>query len=98
MIIDNMHRLFNNLFFYLSFSQSHAVNYKQLKVDEITSSDGLSHPSVTDLIQDQYEFMWFASQNGLNKFNGYSFQMFTHKKNDDYFLANNSIADVQIAA
>ncbi len=80
------------------FSQSHAVNYKQLKVDEITSSDGLLHPGVTDIMQDQYGFMWFASQNGLNKFNGYSFQMFTHKKNDDYFLANNSIADVQIAA
>ncbi len=83
------------------FSPLQSVNYKQLKVDEITISDGLSHPGVTDIIQGQYGFIWFASQNGLNKFNGFSFQIFTHKMNDDNSLANNSIhsiADVQIAA
>ncbi|MBZ0200211.1 MAG: histidine kinase [Ignavibacteriaceae bacterium] len=41
-----------------------------------TSSDGLASSTVYDIIQDQNGFMWFATANGLSKFDGNQFTTF----------------------
>lgn len=37
---------------------------------------GLSDARVTDIVQDQYGFMWFGTPNGLNRYDGYSIKTF----------------------
>ena len=38
--------------------------------------DGLSQNTVYDLLQDKQGFIWVATQNGLNRFDGSSFKVF----------------------
>lgn len=46
------------------------------KFYHITANNGLSQNSVISLTQDSFGFMWFATQDGLNKYNGSSFEQF----------------------
>lgn len=38
--------------------------------------DGLSQSSVFGQLQDSKGFMWFCTEDGLNKYDGYSFKIF----------------------
>ena len=52
-----------------------------------TSSDGLASSTVYDIIQDKDGFMWFATANGISKFDGNHFATFRTKEG----LNSNSI-------
>ena len=47
-----------------------------LQFEHYTSAQGLSQNSVYEIIQDNKGFMWFATQDGLNRFDGYTFKVF----------------------
>ncbi len=53
---------------------------------------GLSQSSVFTSLQDHFGFMWFGTQDGLNRFDGYSFRVYRAKLGDTTALAGNSIA------
>jgi ligand-binding sensor domain-containing protein len=42
-----------------------------------TSLDGLPQNSVNDIERDKFGFMWFATGNGLSRFDGYNFRNYT---------------------
>jgi len=66
----NYLRLFFLCFFYsVAFSQSN----KQIAFRELTVEQGLSQNSVVSIAQDSIGFMWFATQDGLNKYDGREF-------------------------
>lgn len=52
---------------------------QQLRFKHITSEDGLSTNFVRTIMQDELGFMWFGTQDGLNKYDGYQIKVF---KND----------------
>ena len=54
-------------------------------------SDGLSQSRVTSIIQDSRGFLWVGTLNGLNRFDGYDFVVYTHQPNDSNSLSNNRI-------
>lgn len=54
-------------------------------------ADGLSTNTVTAVIQDKKGFIWLGTRNGLNRFDGYHFRVFRHKREDPNSLGNNSI-------
>lgn len=60
------------LFPYFAFSQSN----KQVAFRELTVEQGLSQNSVVSIAQDSTGFMWFATQDGLNKYDGRNFTHF----------------------
>ncbi len=64
--------LFLLLFPTLAFSQ----NNKQVAFRELTVEQGLSQNSVVSIVQDSTGFMWFATQDGLNKYDGRDFMHF----------------------
>lgn len=49
--------------------------------DHLTINEGLSHNTVYCLLQDQYGYIWIGTQNGLNKYDGYTFE--TYRSSQD---------------
>ena len=58
-----------------SIINSYADNEK-LNFKNITIEDGLSQSTVNCLLQDSKGFMWFGTQDGLNRFDGYTFKIY----------------------
>ncbi len=54
-----------------------------------TSSSGLSNNSIMDIHQDKFGFLWVATADGLNRYDGYEFTTFQHHANDSTSLADN---------
>jgi signal transduction histidine kinase/DNA-binding NarL/FixJ family response regulator/ligand-binding sensor domain-containing protein len=46
------------------------------RLKRLTLADGLSHTDVLDVKQDSLGFIWLATFNGLNRYDGYKFQQF----------------------
>lgn len=63
----------------------------QLKYDELTTSHGLSQGYIYDILQDKDGFMWFGTKDGLNRYDGYSFKVYTYDSYDPYSISNNNI-------
>jgi signal transduction histidine kinase/ligand-binding sensor domain-containing protein/DNA-binding response OmpR family regulator len=66
---------------------------QQLKIDITTlnSSNGLSQNSVQCILKDHYGFMWFGTQDGLNKYDGYKFVVYKHLHNQPGSVPANNI-------
>ncbi len=47
-----------------------------VRFDRLSMEDGLPHPVVYDILQDRQGFMWFATEDGAAKYDGYSFATF----------------------
>jgi ligand-binding sensor domain-containing protein/serine phosphatase RsbU (regulator of sigma subunit) len=60
----------------------------------LTVNDGLSQGSVVSILQDSQGFMWFGTQDGLNRFDGYTFTVFKHSPTDPNSLNDNFIVTI----
>ena len=65
-----------------------------INFDRIGVGQGLSQNSINAIIQDHKGFMWFATQGGLNKFDGYSFTVYKNIKDDSTSLADNMVSSI----
>jgi ligand-binding sensor domain-containing protein/signal transduction histidine kinase len=70
---------------YLLFAQ------QGIKFNRLTVEDGLSQNNINQIIQDQNGFVWFATNGGLNRFDGIEFKTFIHDRNSDNSISNNII-------
>ncbi len=61
-----------------------------------TIAQGLSSNKINDIIYDKKGFIWIATENGLNRFDGYRFHVFSYSPFDTNTLANNRILDLEI--
>lgn len=64
-----------------------------IRFTHLSQTQGLSQIRVTDIIQDNQGFMWFGTQYGLDRFDGYKFRVFTHDA-----MNSRSLGCVQIFA
>ena len=48
----------------------------------LNSKNGLSSNSVHVILKDRFGYMWFATEDGLNKFDGVNFTVYRHNNND----------------
>lgn len=70
------------------------LSAQELEFEHITLQDGLSQSSVYAICQDQRGFMWFGTQDGLNKYDGYKFTAY-HKTPGE---RSNSLSDNWVKA
>jgi len=49
---------------------------EQVRFDHISTEDGLSENRVWGIIQDRRGFLWFASVDGINRYDGYEFKVY----------------------
>ncbi len=52
----------------------------------ITSLQGLSHSTVISIAQDKNDIMWFATFDGLNRYDGYSFKVYRNERGNENSL------------
>lgn len=63
----------------------------QFKYEGLTTSNGLSQGYIYDILQDKDGFIWFGTKDGLNRYDGYSFKVYTHDNYNPNSLSNNNI-------
>lgn len=68
-----------------------ATGQENYYFSNLTLRDGLSQISVICMLQDRQGYMWFGTRNGLNRYNGYSFETFYYGELDNAPLLNNHI-------
>ena len=67
---------------------------QRILFNHLTVEDGLSQSSVTCIFQDKKGFMWFGTQDGLNKYDGYKFKIFKNDPFDSTSLTQNFIFSI----
>lgn len=60
----------------------------------ISIEDGLSQGTVLCIFQDSKGFMWFGTQGGLNRYDGYTFKFYTYNPDDATTISNNYIYSI----
>ena len=68
------------------YAQQQKINFTSLK-----TKDGLSSNTVNAILKDRYGLMWFATEDGLNKFDGTNFTVYKHKSDDPTGIQANNI-------
>jgi signal transduction histidine kinase/ligand-binding sensor domain-containing protein len=59
----------------------------EMVFQKISLKDGLSHNNVYAILQDDLGFMWFGTQDGLNRYDGYKFIIYRHDSKNPNSLA-----------
>ncbi len=62
--------------------------------NHVTVEQGLSQSTINCIFQDSQGFLWFGTQDGLNKYDGYTFEIFKHNPLDTNSISHNWIWDV----
>jgi ligand-binding sensor domain-containing protein len=69
------HKILRRLLVTLAFwlVGSNFVAAQQLPLKSYTTADGLAHNSVNRIVRDSRGFLWFCTEEGLSRFDGYTF-------------------------
>ena len=90
MSLSHRYPLIICLVFILGFTSSN--NFAQsITFNNLTVENGLSNNIVNTVIQDQIGFMWFATEDGLNRYDGYGFKIFRHDPENSNSISDNSV-------
>jgi diguanylate cyclase (GGDEF)-like protein len=65
-----------------------------LSVQRYSLEEGLSQQAVNAIVQDSDGFMWFGTEDGLNRFDGYEFRQLRHDRADARTLPNGWISSL----
>lgn len=61
-----------------------------------SQENGLSENSVMDMVQDHDGMIWFATWDGINRFNGYDFKVYKARKENDMLWSSNRVDHLQV--
>lgn len=82
------------LFFLVNALFAQKKPHEQLQFQKYTVNEGLSQNIVEAILQDSEGFMWFGTQDGLNRFDGKNFKTFYFKIDDTSSLSNNYVKTI----
>lgn len=63
-----------------------------IRFTRIGLDEGLAQSSVYAVIQDRQGYMWMATQDGLHRYDGYSFRIFRHDPADPASISSSSVS------
>lgn len=82
------------LIFNLGLAQNTSTNTpssKTLKVEARNIQNGLSQSTVNDVLEDRDGFVWIATDDGLNRYDGQKFTIYKHIRSDSTTIPDNEI-------
>ncbi|WP_293712295.1 two-component regulator propeller domain-containing protein [uncultured Parabacteroides sp.] len=82
------------LFIIISVLITHAEKTNYLYSFNSDLNEGISQLSVMDIYQDSKGYLWFATKNGLNRFNGKEYVIYRREDGNDQSLSGNSITSI----
>jgi len=68
------------------------TDQNDIRFMRLTTAEGLSQTKVSQIVQDNQGFMWFGTQYGLDRYDGYNFKLFVHDPKDANSLSGASIS------
>tara|TARA_R110002050_G_scaffold273113_2_gene417118 strand:- start:8252 stop:12472 length:4221 start_codon:yes stop_codon:yes gene_type:complete len=86
-------KFFRRIIFFLLilFSAQVFSQYSNLKFENLDTNKGLSSSTCTEIFEDSEGFMWFGTIDGLNRYDGYMFEIYRPILNDTTSISNNRI-------
>jgi ligand-binding sensor domain-containing protein len=84
-------------FFYIFFIFSTILfdtQAQDLKFWHLTVNEGLSNSAINCFLQDSQGYMWIATQDGLNRYDGYKVEIFRRETKNKYTFTENYINTV----
>jgi ligand-binding sensor domain-containing protein len=86
-----MKLLFAVILFFSSFANAGLDN---IRFQRLALDQGLSQETVTAIFQDSQGYMWFGTQEGLNRYDGYQFSVYSHEDRIKQSLSNDWIMSI----
>lgn len=77
--------------FCLTFLNVNYAQFQKITFDRIEREQGLIPGNVNDILQDSIGLIWMATENGLCRYDGYSFVYFKNEVNDVNSLSHNHV-------
>jgi signal transduction histidine kinase/ligand-binding sensor domain-containing protein/DNA-binding response OmpR family regulator len=68
--------------------------FSNIRFKHLSTSNGLSHDNINDIVEDSNGYVWIATSDGLNRYDGNSFKVFRHHHTDTNSLSFNWIWDI----
>ncbi|MGV3704054.1 MAG: two-component regulator propeller domain-containing protein [Arcticibacter sp.] len=62
----------------------------------LTTKSGLSQSNVTSIVKDQRGFLWFATRDGLNRYDGYQIKTYHYDREDKTSLSSSYVSVVYV--
>ncbi|MCP3960921.1 MAG: hypothetical protein GY719_24000 [bacterium] len=70
------------LLLFLGLAPSLAARPRQMRFEHLSIEQGLSQSFVNCILQDSKGFLWLGTQSGLNRYDGYGFEVYRHDAED----------------
>jgi ligand-binding sensor domain-containing protein len=67
---------------------------QEMSFEHLSTDDGLSQNMIYEIVQDQTGFLWIATKDGLNRYDGYTFRQFRHNPFDSTSIAEGEITSL----
>ncbi len=74
--------------------QAYCQDFQDGRFTRFDTTQGLAHNSVYDILQDRTGFLWFATEDGLSRYDGYAMKTFRHDPFDLGTLSGSDINDI----
>ena len=71
-----------------------AIDISNIKFDHLTVDDGLSQNTVERIFQDRQGYIWIATRDGLNRYDGFKFETFRNEREDTNSLASSWVTAI----
>lgn len=78
----------------LFFAETVFAQNEQYSVEHYSINEGLSQNSANKIFQDKFGYIWVATQDGLNRFDGYEFVSYKQDPNNEKSISSNYITDI----
>ena len=71
--------------------------YGAVDFNRLTNRNGLSNSQVNAIFKDQKGYVWFGTQSGLDRFDGFRMKAFLYDDGNPNSIPNNSVDEIQQA-
>ena len=82
---------------FLSLAHAGGFESNSMRFDRITVADGLVQGAVLAIEQDSSGFLWFATEGGLDRYDGFTFKHYRHERGNPNALASDFVRDLDVA-